>query len=559
MRARRAGLETHARDEASEPEHRAGHTTTEHRRRAWKARRGAQGGVCPANAGIVRRSSARVLGPALRTLLCLALAARPAAAAPPEVRIGSKKFTESVILGELAAQLVASTGARASHVKELGGTRVLWSALLAGEIDMYPEYTGTIAEELLRGVDARDEGALRAALAARGVRMGRALGFEDVYALGMREEVAARLGIRTISDLARRPGVRLGLSHEILDRADGWPAVRARYGFERAEVHGLDHDVAYRGLAQGAIDVTDLYSTDPEILAQRLRVLEDDRHAFPEYKAVFLWRQDLASRAPEALRAVGRLEGRITTPDMVAMNARARLERVPEPEVAAGFLQSALGISSGARGEGAASRIARRTIEHLGLVAASLAAAIAVAVPLGIVAERRRRLGQVVLGVAGLVQTIPSLALLVATLPLLGIGTKPALFALFVYSLLPIVRSTYAGLRSIPDEVRTSALALGLPPLARLRLVELPMASRGILAGVKTSAVLCVGTATLGALVGAGGLGQPIFTGIRLDNFGLVLEGALPAAALALAAQAVFDLAERALVPRGLRLESARD
>jgi osmoprotectant transport system permease protein len=489
-------------------------------------------------------------------MICLALAVESASAAPGPVRIGSKKFTESVILGELASQLAASAGFRAEHVKELGGTRVLWSALLAGEIDIYPEYTGTIAQELLRGVDASQEDALRAALAAQGVRMGRPLGFEDVYALGMREEVAARLGVRSISDLARRPRVRLGLSHEILDRADGWPALRARYGFEGAEVRGLDHDVAYRGLAQGAIDATDLYSTDPEILAQRLCVLEDDRHAFPEYKAVFLWRQDLEARAPLALRAVERLEGRIATGDMVAMNARARLERVPEPEVAAAFLRSALGVSSEARGEGMASRIARRTTEHLGLVAVSLAAAIAVAVPLGILAERRRRLGQVVLAAAGLVQTIPSLALLVATLPLLGIGSKPALFALFVYSLLPIVRSTHAGLRSIPDEVRTSALALGLPPLARLRLVELPMASRGILAGVKTSAVLCVGTATLGALVGAGGLGQPIFTGIRLDNFGLVLEGALPAAALALAAQGIFDLAERRLVPRGLRLES---
>ncbi len=493
-------------------------------------------------------------GPAL---LCVALAVQAAAPAAGPVRIGSKKFTESVILGELATQLVTSTGGRAVQRKELGGTRVLWSALLAGEIDVYPEYTGTIAEELLRGGDARDEGALRAALAARGVRMGRALGFEDGYALGMREEVAARLGIRTLSDLARRPGMRLGLSHELLDRADGWPALRARYGFERAEVRGLDHDVAYRGLAQGAIDATDLYTTDPEIVAQHLRVLEDDRHAFSEYKAVFLTRQDLEARAPGALRALERLEGRISTRDMIALNARARIERVPEPEIAAAFLRSALGIASGAHGESAAARIGRRTLEHLGLVAASLAAAIAAAVPLGILAERRRRLGQLVLGAAGLVQTIPSLALLVATLPLLGIGAKPALFALFVYSLLPIVRSTHAGLRSIPDEVRTSALALGLPPLARLRLVELPMASRAILAGVKTSAVLCVGTATLGALVGAGGLGQPIFTGIRLDDFGLVLEGALPAAALALAAQGVFDLAERALVPRGLRLGSA--
>jgi osmoprotectant transport system permease protein len=483
--------------------------------------------------------------------LAAALSAGPAGA---PVRVGSKKFTESVILAEAAVQLVRTAGARATHVAELGGTRVLWDALLAGEIDAYPEYTGTIAQELLRGVDPGDEEGLRAALAAHRVRMGRPLGFEDGYAIGMREEVAARLGIRTLSDLARRSGVRLGLSHEFLDRADGWPALRDRYGLAQASVRGLDHDVAYRGLAHGSIDATDLYETDPEILAQRLRVLVDDRRAFPEYRAVYLWREDLERRAPAAVAALRRLEGRIDTHEMTALNARARLEGVPEVEVAAGLLRSALGVESGARAEGRAARIARRTLEHLGLVAAALAAAIAVAVPLGIVAERRRRLGQVVLGVAGLVQTIPSLALLVATLPVLGIGSRPALFALFVYSLLPIVRSTHAGLRSIPPDLRVSADALGLPALARLRLVELPLASRAVLAGVKTSAVLCVGTATLAALVGAGGLGQPIFTGIRLDDFGLVLEGAIPAAALALAAQAAFDGVERLVVPRGLRL-----
>jgi osmoprotectant transport system permease protein len=489
-------------------------------------------------------------------LLAAALAAQPDAGAP--VRVGSKKFTESVILAEVAAQLVSTSGVRTAHVKELGGTRVLWGALLAGEIDVYPEYTGTLAEELVRGVDARDEAALRAALEARGVRMGRPLGFEDGYALGMREDQAERLGVRSISDLARHPELRFGLSHEILDRADGWPAVRARYGLAAAHVRGLDHDVAYRGLAQGAIDVTDLYSTDPEIAAQHLRVLVDDRHAFPEYKAVFLWRADLEGRAPAAVEALHRLEGRIDAETMIQLNARARIDHVPEPEVAADFLRASLGVVTGRHAEGRAARIARRTVEHLWLVATALAAAIAVSVPLGIVADRHRRLGQVVLGVAGLVQTVPSLALLVATLPLLGIGAKPALFALFVYSLLPIVRSTHAGLRSIPADLRASAVALGLPPFARLRLVELPLASRAILAGVKTSAVLCVGTATLGALVGAGGLGQPIFTGIRLDDFGLVLEGAIPAAVLALAVQGLFDLAERLWAPRGLRIMDAR-
>jgi osmoprotectant transport system permease protein len=184
----------------------------------------------------------------------------------------------------------------------------------------------------------------------------------------------------------------------------------------------------------------------------------------------------------------------------------------------------------------------------------SLTLAIAAAVPLGVLAFRRPRLGQAILAVVGVIQTIPSLALLVFMIPLLGIGAVPATVALSLYSLLPIVRNTHAGLASIPGAVRESAEALGLSPAAILRLVELPMAGGSILAGMKSAAVINVGTATLGALIGAGGLGQPILTGIRLDDVGLVLEGAVPAALLALLVQGLFDLAERALVPRGLRL-----
>jgi osmoprotectant transport system permease protein len=166
---------------------------------------------------------------------------------------------------------------------------------------------------------------------------------------------------------------------------------------------------------------------------------------------------------------------------------------------------------------------------------------------------KRRRIGQAVLGIAGVLQTIPSLALLVFMIPLLGIGAAPAIVALFLYSLLPIIRNTAAGLAGIPPSIVESAEALGLPAGARLRVVELPMASRSILAGIKTSAVLNVGTATLGALIGAGGYGQPILTGIRLDHVGLILEGAVPAALLALAVQGLFEGLERWVVPEGLR------
>ncbi len=463
------------------------------------------------------------------------------------VQIGSKVFTESVIVAEMAAQLVRGGGLEASHRRELGGSRVLWNALLAGEIDAYPEYTGTLAQELVPG----DVAGLRERVARHGVTMSRSLGFADSYAVGMKRTAAERLGIRTIRDLSRHPRLKLGFSNEFMDRKDGWPALRKAYGLPQRGVRGMDHDLAYRALADGAVDATDLYTTDAEIAAYDLVVLEDVLHFFPDYQAVLLWREGLD---PGAVAALRRLEGLISAREMIELNARAKLRHEPEARVAADFLGRKLALHVETRTEGRARRIARRTLEHLQLVSVSLLAAILVAVPLGIAAARRPRAGQAVLAAVGLVQTIPSLALLVFMIPLLGIGARPAIAALFLYSLLPIVRNTAAGLSGIPPEVRDSAEALGLPRSARLRLIELPIASPSILAGIQTAAVIDVGTATLGALIGAGGYGQPILTGIRLDDLGLILEGAVPAALLAVGAQGLFELLGRAVVPRGLRL-----
>jgi osmoprotectant transport system permease protein len=488
-----------------------------------------------------------VIAEALLSALLLA----PPAGAP--VRVASKKFTESVLLGELAAQLVGDAGARVERRSELGGTRVLWEALQRGDVDLYPEYTGTLRREILAGEPIEDGAALSAALARRGVGLTAPLGFEDSYAIGMRRARAQALGLRRISDLSRRPELRLAFTSEFLDRADGWPALRERYRLPQRGVRGLDHDVAYRALAAGEIDVTDLYSTDPEILQYDIQVLEDDRRAFPEYQAVFVYRLDLGSRAPEALAAVRRLEGRISAAEMIALNARAQLDRVPAPEVAAAFLDRRLGVEVATHEAGLLLRILRRTGEHLALVGIALGLAIVLAIPLGIWAARHPRGGSLVLGAVGVIQTIPSLALLVIMLPLLGIGARPAIAALVLYGLLPIVRNTHAGLTGIAPDLRESAEALGLAPGARLRLIELPLAAASILAGVKTSAVIGVGTATLGALIGAGGYGQPILSGIRLASTPLILEGAIPAALLALGVEGLFSLAERRLVSRGLR------
>jgi len=432
-------------------------------------------------------------------LLTLCFAAAPtiptfAGESAPEVRIGSKQFTESVILGEIVARTVTHAGGRGEHRRELGGTRVLWDALVRGEIDIYPEYTGTLREEIFARRGIRDEAALRRALAGYGVSATQSLGFNNNYALGMKRELCDQLSIHTISDLRGHPDLSFGFSNEFMDRADGWRGLRNRYGLPQRNVFGIHHDLAYRAVAGGQIAVTDLYTTDAEIGYYGLCTLADDLHYFPDYSAIVLYRHDLESRAPQIAVALKQLAGRIDTSEMVRMNRLVKIGKVPESKVAADFLADLHGQGSGIRVESSTEQVYQRTREHLFLVTLSLGAAILVGVPLGIISAKRPVLGQLVLGVTGVIQTIPSLALLVFMIPLLGIGGPPVIVALVLYSLLPIVRNTYAGLNHIPPESRESAEALGLPPGARLRLIELPLASRDILSGIKTSAVINVGS-----------------------------------------------------------------
>ncbi len=429
--------------------------------------------------------------------------------------------------------------------------------MLVGDVDVYCEYTGTLTSDILSGEAVREED-LPAVLERHGLRMSRPLGFNNTYALGMKRTRAEALGIRTISDLHHHPELRLVLSNPFLNRTDGWPGVKQAYDLPFATPRGVDHDYAYQALDAGTADVIDLYATDANIRGSDLRVLVDDKHFFPSYQAVLVYRADLAERAPEVVAALRKLEGRIDEPTMTALNARVDLDHVSEAETAAAFLRERLGLDVTVVPESPADRLLEYTREHLLLVVVSLTLAILLALPLGVVAARRPALGHVILTVVGVVQTIPGLAFLaLLVLVTRQLGEVPVIIALTCYALLPIVRNTYAGLHDIPLALRESAAALGLSTWAQLRLVELPLAARSILAGVKTAAVINVGYATLGALLGAGGYGTPILAGLNKRNPALILEGAIPAVVLALAVQGLFDLAERWLVSPGLRAAKA--
>jgi osmoprotectant transport system permease protein len=489
------------------------------------------------------------------------------ASASEPVVIGSKKFTESYVLGEIAKRTLTDAGISAEHRQGMGGTIILWEALRSGQIDVYPEYTGTITQEILKRSDELTFEQIANELGKAGIGMTEPLGFNNTYALVMRRVRASELGIRTITDLQNHPELKFGLTHEFLDRQDGWRPLAQHYQLNPQNVIGIDHALGYGALGKGSVDVKDAYSTDAKISEKDLLVLEDDRQFFPQYKAVFLFRYALSTPAIEALR---KLEGTIEEAKMTRLNAEA--ERTKNYTRAANLYfedssgstrlrQTAgpartYGVASNTFGESFPHKLARWTARHLELAAFSLLLSVLVGIPLGIFASRGGVVGHVILGFAGIVQTIPSLALLalLVPLPFFGISVRTAIAALFLYGLLPIVRNTATGLQDIPRALRESAIALGLSPAARLWQIHLPMASRSILAGIKTSAVINVGTATLAALIGAGGLGEPILSGLNLNDHATILEGAVPAAILALLVQSLFDLLDRVLIPKGLRL-----
>ena len=485
-----------------------------------------------------------------RLWLAVAALLTAAPAAGSEIlRVGSKRFTESTILGEILTQAAQRTTA-AEHVPGMGNTAILFEALRSGAIDLYPEYLGTIELEILH--HERADAALEQIdreLAPLGLGADIELGFENSYAIGVRHDTAQALHLERISDLAGHPELRIGLSHEFLGRADGWPGLARHYGLT-ARPSGLDHGLAYEALAAHQIDVIDLYTTDAKIARYGIQVLRDDRHYFPRYDAVVMFRRSVPQRFPQAWAALKALAGSIDTRKMIELNGAAELDHRSARDIAKSFLdRSGLGASRPSFRERLFGEdFARLARQHIALVLLSVAAASAVGIPLGVAAARWPRAGNVILGVVSALQTIPALALLAALIPVLGaIGTRPALLALFIFALLPIVRNTAVGVAQVPETLRQAATALGARSLVRLWTVELPLASPVILAGIRTAAVISVGTATIGAFVGAGGFGERISIGLALNDDQMLLAGALPAAALALGFEASFSVLEWAV------------
>lgn len=501
------------------------------------------------------------------------------------VVVASKPFGESYLLAEIFAQLLEAHELSVERRPGLGATEIAFGALRTGAIDVYPEYTGTGLTAILHDslppdvlADPQQVYAYVARTSAErfGVRWLPPLGFENTFAIAVRPETAERYGLRTLSDLASVDApLSAGFTPDFIGRPDGLAGLEQAYGrgIRPPEVRPLLAALKYQAIAEGSVDVVDGFSTDGLLDRFGLVVLEDDRDFFPPYEAAAVLSARAAARN-EVVAALTLLSGRIDVAMMRTLNRRVEVDGEEVEAVAASALAD-LGLTPGSDLDGASARLAappqnneetfadylwqRRgeltqlTLRHLQLIAFALSAAVLVAVPLGLGLERVRSMAGGTLGFLGVLQTIPSIALLAFMVPLLGIGVVPALVALWVYALYPIARGTYTGVRDADPAAVEAAEALGMTPIQRLVQVRLPLAAPVIMAGVRTAAVITVGAATLAAFIGAGGLGEPIIQGLALADSRMILSGAIPAALLALVVDAVLALIEWRVAPANLR------
>ena len=475
--------------------------------------------------------------------------------AADNIVIGGKIFTESYILGEMAAQTIeASSSIPVTRKLGMGSTGILFEALKSGAIDVYPDYSGTLAEAILKRPDLRSLDEIRQALSPLGLTISGSLGFNDTYALAVKEDFANQHALHSIGDLIPlESNIRAAFSYEFMDRKDGYTGLVANYhlNFNPQKINRMEHSLSFQAIDQNAVDVIDVYSTDAKIRKLHLQLLKDDHNYFPVYQAVWVARKSFVERRPHEWQALLGLEGKINEDAMLDMNAQADIQKIGFDKIAAQFLGAATPDSKGWLHE-----VARRTKEHLWLVGVSLLFSVLVGIPLGVTAVRFHAAGQAILLSSAVVQTVPSLALLCFLIPVFGVGTKPALAALCLYSLLPVVLNTFTGIRAVNPLHLENARAFGLNRRQVLFRVVLPLASPTLLAGIKTATIVSIGTATLAALVGAGGYGAPIVSGLALNDVSTILTGAIPAALMALVAHGIFELLGIMLIPAGLRRRS---
>ncbi len=468
---------------------------------------------------------------------------QPCSGSKGTITVGSKRFTENLLIGEIFAQLLEDRGFVVLRKSGLGGTMVAFNALKEKGIDVYPEYTGTITETIIQSENKNPE-FIKKTLDQKNINSLPPLGFENTYCLIMKKDQADKLGIKTISDLSLFPNLTGGLSFEFQGRSDGWNQLKKTYSLKNP-VRGIEIPLTYEAVKNNKVDFAEAYSTEPLIKKMNFIVLRDDRHFFPKYEALALVHKDFPEKARKVLKL---LSGRISNDVIISMNNQVA-SGLSIQKVAHEFLINNKLITKNRqiKQNNFWMKLYKRTRTHLFLTGLAVFLAILVAFPFAFLSVSNKKMSKLILGLSGVFQTIPSIALLAFMIPLFGIGYKPAIVGLFIYSLLPILRNTYTAMNQIDPCLIMVARGIGLYPREIFFSVKLPLALPTLLAGVRTATTLNIGTATLAAFIGAGGLGEPIVTGLALNNSRLILQGAVPAALLAIIIDGIFNFIEKRL------------
>lgn len=489
------------------------------------------------------------------------------------ITIGSKAFSESFILSEMLAIILEENyDIEVKRKMGLGGTMVAFDALKNGEIDVYPDYTGTGyvmilghqnrvgPNEVLNIVKKEYKEKFK-------ILWSKPLGFNNTYALAVRYNDKIFDNIGSLSQLKSvKKAFKYAAPHEFMERKDGHVEFAKYYqlSLPSNNVFSMEAGLMYSALKEESIDIGVVYSTDGRIKANNLKVLEDDKDFFPPYYAAFNFTEEAKSRVPELILAIEELEGNISEKEMITLNFQSDKLKIPPKVIAHNFLvkkeilqaneiKVAKNLNFFQYAYSRRSYLIKLIAEHIGISLSATLIASLFGLPLGIYLTRNKSASRFVFPIINSVQTIPSIALLGALIPLMGIGIWPALVALFLYALLPIVRNTYTGIMGVNSHLVEAAKGIGLTSYQVLKNVELPLAMPVILSGVRTALVIVIGTTTLAALIGAGGLGGPIFRGVSTVNTNLLLLGAIPSALLAIVADSLLTKVEKKIVSKGIR------
>lgn len=478
----------------------------------------------------------------------------------------------------MLAQLLEADGQEVVRKMNLGGTKVAFDALNHGGIHVYSDYTGTGYVMILKMNGERNPQKVhdivsREFLSRFDIQWSESLGFNNTYALTIRKADSSFKNFKTISDVSGKvSSYKIAAPYEFMERKDGFKGLSNEYNlnFAKDKLTSMNAGLMYAAIKDKQVDFIVSYSTDGRIKAFNLRILKDDKNYFPPYNAAYLAKKDSFKKFPLLQKNIEKLEGLINEEEMIEMNDQVdRLKQEPK-DVAKNYL-----ISKGLlKGEVIHQEVETSFIqfmisrradlfkliwEHLLLSFVAIFAALLISLPTGVLLTKKEKLAKVVFPIVNTIQTIPSLALLGFLIPIMGIGFAPAVLALFLYSLLPLVRNTYEGIKGVDRNFVEASKGIGLTNTQILLKVEIPLALPIILAGLRTATVIVIGTATLAALIGAGGLGDPIFRGVSTVNSNLILLGAVPAALLAIIADKLIGWSETHLVSKGIRLKNKRN